>query len=146
MPTAGRLTGAIVFAFFGWYMAGIAGVFFPNESPPTYFIPTVAAVGGFLGWTQCGGRAGMGYRAAIGSGLTTGFCLGFCAIFIVGGMEMIENSLDMEYGSAMQAVAGIFVEMLSFAQELYDIPLIVTLFVGGVICALVTEYVDKRLP
>jgi len=146
MPTAGRLTGAIVFAFFGWYMAGLAGVFFPNESPPFHWIPTAAGVGLFLGWTVCGGRAGHGYNAAIGSGLTTAFCLGFCMLAIEGTMEMIDNSLNLEYAGAMDAVVGIFFEMLEFAKELYNIPLIVTLFVGGAICAIMTEFVDKRLP
>ena len=146
MPTAGRLAGAIMFALFGWYMAGIAGVFFPNERPPAYWIPSTAGFGVFLGWTLCGGPAGKGYRAAIGSGLTTAFCLGFCAIALTGGFLMMEDALDMEYNGAMNAIVGMFVHMLEFAQELYNVPLITTLFVGGVICAWLTEYVARRLP
>ena len=146
MPTAGRLAGAIIFMTFGWYLASLCVQFFPNERAPGYWYPLVAAVGCAIGWQFTGGRLGRGYVAAIGLGITSSLCIAFWVIFGVALERMIQNALDLEYGGVMVAITNVFVLMIEFAEELYNIPLIITLFVGGIICAWMAEFVDKRLP
>jgi hypothetical protein len=146
MPTAGRLAGAIIFGLFGWYFAGLTIPFFPESNAPDYWLPASAALSLFVGWRICGTRAGQGYNPAIGSGLTTAFAIGFCMIFMLGFNQMISNSLRLRYDGPMEAIVDVFSQMLEFSLLFYDVTLIVTLFVGGVVCAWVTEYFGQRFP
>lgn len=146
MPTAGRLAGAIVFGLFGWYLAGLTIPFFPSENAPSLWLPAVSGVGLFVGWTVCGGRVGQGYNPAIGIGLTTGFALGFCSLFVVSFNQMISNALRNSYNGTMDAVIDVFNQMVEFAVLFADVGFIATLVVGSVVCAWISEYFGQRFP
>ncbi len=146
MPTAGRLAGAVIFGLFGWYLAGITTPYFPLERPPSYWLPAVSLISLIVGWQVCGSRAGRGYNPAIGIGLTSSFVIGFCSLFLVSFNQMVANSLRLRYDGAMDAVVDVFDQMLVFATYFFDITIITTLVVGGVICAWVVEYFGKRYP
>ncbi len=146
MPTAGRLAGAIIFALFGWYIAGLSIPFFPESNAPTYWVPIAAVVGLVVGWKVCGGRAGRGYNPAIGIGLTCSFVIGFCMLFVVAFNQMFTNAMRLQYDGAMDALVNIFQQMLEFSVLFYDIPFIATLVIGGVVCAWVTEFFGQRFP
>lgn len=146
MPTAGRLAGAVIFALFGWYIAGISIPYFPEANAPDYWLPASAAIGLILGWRVCGRRAGNGYNPAIGIGLTCGFAISFWLIFLVGFDQMITNSLRLRYDGPMEAIIDVFDQMLKFSLYFYDFTLIATILIGGVICAWFTEYFGQRFP
>ncbi len=144
MPTAGRLAGAIIFALFGWYMAGITIPFFPNEISPDYWLPAASFISLLIGWRICGIHAGLGYVPAIGSGLTAGVAMAFCLIFLLAGNKMIDNAMRLRYDGVMDAVVNVFSEMLEFGAYFYDGVLIATLLIGAVVCAWITEYFGKN--
>ncbi len=146
MPTAGRLTGAIVFALFGWYLAGISIPFFPESNAPDYLLPASAAIGVIIGWKLCGSRAGNGYNPAISIGLTCGFSLAFCLIFLVSFNQMISNSFRLRYDGPMEAIVDVFSLMMEFSVYFFDVTLIATVLIGGVVCSLITEFVGRRYP
>jgi hypothetical protein len=146
MPTAGRLAGAIIFGLFGWYIAGVGVRFFPNEIAPDFWIPTAAVISLLIGWRVCGARAGRGYNPAIGIGLTASAAMAFCLVFALAFMQMIDNAMRLRYNGPMDAVVNIFIEMLEYGQYFADIQLIGTLFVGGVVCAWITEFFGQRFP
>ncbi len=144
MPTAGRLAGAIIFALFGWYLAGITVPYFPNEIAPDYWLPLSSFISLLIGWRICGTRAGRGYRDAIGIGLTAAAAMAFWLIFALAFNRMIDNALRMRYDGPMDAIANVFYEMLEYGTYFFDLQLIVTLFAGGIVCAWVTEYFGKN--
>ncbi|MFT7108228.1 MAG: hypothetical protein ACJAVT_002763 [Yoonia sp.] len=144
MPTAGRLAGAIIFALFGWYMAEISARFFPDEIAPDFWIPGAAIISLLIGWRVCGIRAGRGYNPAVGIGLTASAAMAFCLIFALAFMRMIDNAMRLRYNGPMDAVVNIFVEMLEYGTYFYDLQLIATLLIGGVVCAWVTEFFGQR--
>ena len=146
MPTAARLAGAIVFAVFGLYIALLSTGVFPNERAPTYWYPLLAFVGLVVGWRFCGGRAGKGYVASVSLGITTTLCFVFWVAFLVGMVRMIEKAMDMEYNGPVAAIMNVFVEMSAFAEDMYDVNLIINLVVGGIIGAFLVEIVARRLP
>ncbi|MCK0094588.1 TrgA family protein [Yoonia sp. F2084L] len=146
MPTAGRLAGAVIFALFGWYLGGISVELFPEANAPDFWLPANAFIGLIIGWKICGSRAGNGYNAAMGVGLTCAFALGFCALFVVAFNQMISNAMRLRYDGPMDAIVGIFSLMLEFAVYFYDFTLIATLLVGSVICAWFTEFFGQRYP
>ena len=147
MPTAGRLAGAIVFGLFGWYLAGLTIPFFPESNAPTYWLPVVSFISLIVGWNICGKRAGRGYNPAIGTGLTCSFAIGFCALFAVSFNQMLSNALRNRYNDGtMEAVIDVFNQMLEFSVLFYDVTLIATIVIGGIVCAWITEYFGQRFP
>lgn len=147
MPTAGRLAGAISFALFGWYLAGLSVPLFPEGIAPAYWVPAVSFIGLIVGWRICGPRSGQGYYKAALNGLTCGVTMSFCAVFIMGFSDMITRSLRMQYTDGpMEAVADVFNLMVRFAGMFADQTLIISVLVGGIICAWVTEFFGRRYP
>ncbi|MFQ1701228.1 TrgA family protein [Loktanella agnita] len=146
MPTAGRLAGAIIFALFFWYIAGLMTPFFPEERPPSMLVPASVALGIFLGWRMVGGRAGHGYNAAIGIGLTAGASYAFWILFGMAFDQMWKNAWRRLYDGPMEAVADIFSLMIEYGQDFASFNLIANLLIGAVICAWVTEYFGQKYP
>jgi hypothetical protein len=52
--------------------------------------------------------------------------------------------MRLRYNGPMDAVVNIFVEMLEYGTYFYDLQLIATLLIGGVVCAWVTEFFGQR--
>ena len=146
MPTAGRLAGGVIFGLFGWYFAGLATPYFPEGRPPEWFIPTAALVSLFIGWKLCGKRAGRGYNPAIGVGLTAGATIAFALLFILSIVQMVKNSMRLRYDGPTEAVMDTFSLMLENAQDFYSAELILTLAIGGIVCAWITEFFGQRYP
>ncbi|MEM6728829.1 MAG: TrgA family protein, partial [Pseudomonadota bacterium] len=75
MPTAGRVTAAILYAGLAFYVSLLVREIFLDERP----LPTLpywnAFFGVILGWRLAGARAGGGLSAAIGYGITTTIAL-----------------------------------------------------------------------
>ncbi|WP_341365962.1 TrgA family protein [Yoonia sp. BS5-3] len=144
MPTAGRLAGAVIFALFGWYIAGISTPFFPEERPPQYIIPMCFFVGIFVGWKVCGPRTGQGYYNAISNGLTTTAAFSFCVLGIIAFNAMIVSALRNRYDGPMEAIVGMFELMLEQGFAFFDIPFLTTLIGGGILCAMIAEFFGKN--
>ncbi|SFS11490.1 TrgA family protein [Yoonia litorea] len=146
MPTAGRLAGAVIFGLFGWYIATLAVPFFPESRPPDFWFPSALLISIFIGWRICGTRAGRGYNAATGIGLTAGAAIAFCLVFALAFEQMIKNSMRLRYSGPTEAIIDTFNLMAEYAVQFYSVSLIVTVIVGGMICAWMTEFVGQRFP
>ncbi len=146
MLTMGRLAGAIVFALFGWYLAGVTIPFFPEGVAPRFWVPVGAGAGLFVGWMVCGTRAGQGYNPAVGGGLTCGIALAFLMLFAASFNQMLQNALRMRYDGPMDALVNVFSQMIEFGLYFADITIIATVLIGGVICAWITEFFGQRFP
>ncbi|WP_342070884.1 TrgA family protein [Yoonia algicola] len=147
MPTAGRLSGAVIFALFGWYLAGLTIPFFPEANAPTFWLPVVSFIGLVVGWRICGSRAGQGYNPAIGVGLTCGVAIAFCALFALSFNQMISNALRNRYNDGtMEAVIDVFNQMIDYGTLFADGTLIATVLIGGIVCAWITEFFGQRFP
>ncbi|WP_342075666.1 TrgA family protein [Yoonia sp. SS1-5] len=146
MPTAGRLAAALTFFIYGWYVGIIAGPFFPEGNPPNYVIPLSIGLAILVGWTVVGGRLGNGYFGALGHGLTGAFAYGFWTIFIISFINMIRKSLRRLYDGPMDAVVDVFDLMMRAARDFFDINLILTVTLGGMLCACIGEYFARRYP
>ena len=146
MPTAGRLAGAVFFALFGWYIAGISVPYFPESNAPGYLIPVCALLGIFFGWKVCGANAGKGYNAAVGQGLTMAFLFSFSILFIMGFVQMIKQAMRMVYHGPVDAFMASFLETFEVALLFYDFKMIASVLIGAVLCACATEYFASRYP
>ena len=136
----------MIFGIFGWYMAVIAIPFFPLENAPNNWIEACALGSVIIGWRVCGPRAGRGYVQAIGVGLTTSAVIGVVALFGLAFNQMVINSMRLRYNGVMEGLVDVFQLMLEFSEYFYDIPLLLTLAIGGIISAWVTEHFAQRYP
>ncbi|WP_411891990.1 TrgA family protein [Yoonia sp. SDW83-1] len=146
MPTAGRLAAALAFFIYGWYIALQATPFFPEGNLPGYAVPLSIGVSILVGWMVVGSRAGRGYIAAIGNGLTGAAAYTLWMVFLISFYDMIRKSLRRLYDGPMDAIVDVFALMVDLGQDFYDINLIINVVVGGIICALISEYFAKRYP
>lgn len=146
MPTAGRLAGAIAFAIYGWYIGTLVIAFYPEGFAPTFLVPMCIVLGVICGWKIVGSRAGRGYYAATGHGLTGVAAFAFWVLFLLSFHEMIRKALRRLYGGPMDAVVDTFALMAERAREYLDVNLILSVAIGGVICAWIAEYYAKRYP
>ncbi len=146
MPTAGRLAAALAFFIYGWYISLQATPLFPEGNLPGYAVPLSIVVGILVGWMVVGSRAGRGYIAAIGNGLTGAAAYTLWMVFLISFYDMIRKSLRRLYDGPMDAITDVFDLMLKLGTDFYDINLIINVAVGGIICGLITEYFAKRYP
>ncbi len=146
MPTAGRLAAALAFFIYGWYIPLQATPLFPEGNLPGYAVPLSIVVGILVGWMVVGSRAGRGYIAAIGNGLTGAAAYTLWMVFLISFYDMIRKSLRRLYDGPMDAITDVFNLMLKLGTDFYDINLIINVAAGGIICGLITEYFAKRYP
>ena len=144
MPTAARLAGAIAFGLWGWYIAGLAAVFYVEGRPPAVFVPVCILSGLWLGWAYVGRRVGQGYILSIGHGLTAGFAFCVMVLFVVAFATMIRQAMRLRYSGPMEAAVDVFAQMENEASRFIDTPLIASVFLGAVLCGWVTEFVGRR--
>lgn len=146
MPTAGRLAGALAYAIYGWYVGAALVPFFPEANPPDFLFPLTIGLGVVCGWVVVGSRSGKGYYSAIGHGLTGAFAFTFWLLFLLAFHTMIRKALRRFYDGPMDAVVGIFGQMIDMGQDFAQPNLIASLAIGGVIGAWVAEYYAQRYP
>lgn len=146
MPTAGRLAAAIAFAAYGWYIGILLSPYFPEGSPPPYLIHMCIVTGIACGWKIVGARANKGYYAAIGHGLTGAAAFAFWVLFLLGVYMMIRKSLRRLYDGPMEGVVDIFALMLKMGQDMMTGQVILSVAIGAVFAAWVTEYYAQRYP
>ncbi len=146
MPTAGKFVGAVTFAVLALWSSWLALPLFPDGRDPSWFYEVNGIAGLWVGWAFVGARAGRGYSAATGIGLTGSAMVLVMAMFFHASEEMLERALDRRYDGASEALVSIFeigIEMTTWLAT----PLTgVALFCGGIVAAFLTEFVGQRLP
>jgi hypothetical protein len=146
MPTAAKLTAAVLWGALAWYVSQLMIPLFPEGTDVGWFAEFNAGVGILSGWIVAGKRAGTTWSGAVSYGLTTTFALVFWALFLLSFNEMIGNSLRKLYDGPVEALVGVFAIMVEHGQLLLFPNILGTLAVGGVLAAFVTEWVGRRYP
>ena len=146
MPTAGRLTAAFALALVGTYLAYLTGPMFPDDNMPDFWWPLCIGAGLWAGWVVMGKRAGRGYSAAVGNGLTGVAAMVFWILFLAAFEDMIRKSLRRIYDGPIEAVIDAFQIMSEMAQDLVSQETIVCLIVGAIFAGFFSEFYAKRFP
>ncbi len=146
MPTAARMTAAILFGLLALAFAVEAGPYFPEAKEPQYWLYLNGAAGAVVGWMLCGTKAGNGYRPGLANGITTIVATLFAVFFIMSFVDMIKKSLRRSYDGPVEAVVNVFEIMLEWVPTFLVQDLGVLIFGGAIMAGLITEFVGKRLP
>jgi len=144
MPTFGRLIGAIMFGALAWYTTLLIIPLFPDEIALGWFQQVNTFFGLLAGWRVAGPRAGSGYYASLGYGLTAMFGMLFMALFTNSFVVMIEKSLQRIYDGPVEAVIDVFQLVIEHGQIMISVDVIGTLIIGALIGGIVTEFFGRR--
>lgn len=146
MPTAPKLVAALLFALLTWVVSGLVKQQMPEGTQAAY----LAAVNGFLalilGWRITGSRAGDGMVSAVGVGITTVFAIAFYSVLAWAAWEMQEKAWKMVYGTPVDALQDMTALMVDYGQLMLDPGVLGTMFIGGIIVAMLTEVSARRWP
>ena len=144
MTTAAKLFGAIFFAVLVWIVAGLVKQVVSGASAATWFAPLTTLIGALMGWRVMGARAGEGFVAAIGYGLTTIFAVTFWSLLLWGSYEMIVRATRLRYDSPTEAVQDLMAIMITYSSDIVTPGIIGTMVIGSVVCGLMTEAISRR--
>lgn len=146
MPTAGRLSAAIAFAVIGAYIATLISPLFEEGKQPQWWYPLCVLAGVWAGWVVVGKRAGRGYAAGFGNGITGVVAQVFWIFFIMSFVDMIRKSLRKSYDGPVEAVVNVFELMTDYGFSFYS-PTLVAIILGcGVAGGIFAEFFAKRFP
>ena len=146
MPTAGRLFAAIAFAVIGAYFAFRIAPLFDEGQEPGFWYPLCVLAGVWSGWVVVGKRAGSGYSAAIGNGLTGIVAQFFWIIFLVSFFDMIQKSMRRSYDGPVEAIVNVFQLGMDYVLEMGSIELGLTALAAGAVGGLFAEFFALRMP
>jgi hypothetical protein len=145
MPTASKLVAAICFAVLGYMMAEAYKQVLPPDAQLGTFSLICAGIGLLCGWLVAGRLSGKGYGKAWGLGVRTALTTVFWALLGFSIHEMILRSMKGRYGgSPMEALAGAISLVVENGQKALEQNFLLTLFIGGVIGGLLTEFAGRR--
>lgn len=144
MPTAAKLAAALLFAMVAFVSAQLFIPAMPEGSSVGYFREISTGLGLVVGWFFMGKRPGKGYSASMSAGLQSSLVLLFWVLLVFGSVAMYHKSVRMMYDGPMEAVLGIFDEMLKYAKLLVAPATPVALAVGGAVAGILTEWVNRR--
>lgn len=144
MPTAAKLVASILFAILGYAAAEVYKPGLPPDTQFGMFSFGCAFIGLISGWRVMGALAGEGYPHAVGHGLRTSATIAFFALVFFSIREMVLQSMKMRYDGVVDAILGAFDLMYKWGLLLLQPMVLVVLIGGGILCALITEWVSHR--
>ena len=142
MPTAAKLVAAFAWAALGWLVASRVAPDLPEG--PGRFAILIAGAGLVLGWRIAGTRAGQGWRAAVGQGLTTTVAVVVAGVFIHSSIRMVRLSLMGMYRGPLEAVVDVPGLMVQYLWLWARGDVVAALVAGGVVAGLATELAARR--
>ncbi len=147
MLTGARLVGGLILGLSGVVIAMLLVDHDPSIAYLRNKIIILLGVVGFLtGWRSLGKRVGSGYRAAFGYGLRASVTMALWSIFLAALYEVMRNVFKHAGDGYMVPVIETFQLTVEIAIYAFQWPILLTAVVMGIICGLVTEYVNKIWP
>jgi len=145
MPTAAKLVAAIAFGLVAFYASQALLPMLPEGMRVTKYYTLNVCLAMLAGWFVMGRLAGRGYGLAVANGLRTTAVLLFYGLLVHGIVEMLSRAVDMRYKDTFAALSGMVELMSTYAALVFTAPVVMgILIVGGVVAALVVEFVSHR--
>ena len=146
MPTAAKLAGLVFFAALG----AVIALYVPRLLPPGMargmLFPVTVGIAGITGW-RVAGRAlerGKGLFDSVATGMRTAVVALFFVLLAFACGEMVKQAFRKVYDGPVEAVVGVFEELIEFLPMLADPPFIALLLGGGAIAGVLTGMIGRR--
>ena len=145
MPTAGKATGAVLFAVLAFAVAGVIAPALPPSVPLGAAQLIAALFGALTGWRMVG-RGARSVSGAAARGLTTAVAAAFWTFLFGATWMMLRRSLRGIYDDPVEALGDVAALMVELAGALLDPIAAAVLLVGGGLAGVATATVARRLP
>ncbi|MDX5383113.1 MAG: TrgA family protein [Rhodobacterales bacterium] len=139
MLTAPRLVAALLLGGVGFLGSELIKPLMPEGTQFGLFSFVNLGLGALCGWIVIGSRIGRGVVPAVNNGLTGAAALIFWGLFLQAGNEMLRLSLRRRYDGPVEALTDLFRIGMEYALTMATVPVLGTLFVGGVVAAVLAE-------
>lgn len=144
MPTAARLVAALCLAALGWFVSELVKTLVEEETDFGHFTLVNTCLGLLVGWLVVGRRAGRGYSAAIGHGITGVAVLVFWAVLLQALNEMLRLALRRRFDGVIEAINGTFELFAAYAGHLANPSVLTALIAGALLTGLLSEAAARR--
>lgn len=144
MFTAPRLVAALILAFVGFVASELIKPLAPEGTQFGYFSFVNMALGALVGWFTIGTRVGRGIAAAISYSLTGTVVLIFWGLFVQSVNEMLRLALRRRYQGPFEAIVDMFRLGMEYAVMIATPQVLGTLFLGGVLAAVLAEFSSRH--
>lgn len=144
MPTAAKLFAALFTA-----LTGAAAVWLVRADEPGLRATIIAfsvtvPVAVFMGWRECGARAGRGYGAAMVAGFRGVLYMVIGVLVVLAIMQMFKLAWARHYDTPTEAVVDIVALAIGFGKPLLQAPVAATLVLGGLVSGIMAEWAGRR--
>ena len=144
MPTAAKMIAALCLAALGYLVSEAIKPLFPPETQFGIFTWVNVALGFFCGWTVVGPRAGNGWATGLSAGLTGGASLAVLGLLVQAVNEMVAQSLERRYDTALEAVGGVFEIAAEWSVHFLTMQVWAPLVAGSLVAGFLAEFAARR--
>lgn len=140
MPDAAKLVAALGMGVVAFIATLMIMPLFEEDTNFGYFMHVNIVLGLLVGWNVIGKRAGRGTVSAINVGMTSVVVLVFWGIFVQSCNEMTRLAMKNRFDGPFEALVAVFEIGAEWALLMTTVPIWVTLFVGGILVGLASEF------
>lgn len=144
MPTAAKLVAALSFALLALVTCLMVQANMPENTRIGYMVEVAIAASAVAGWRVSGSARRTGYAEAAATGLRTVTSGVLLTLLVLAVVTMWNAAMRGRYGKPMDAVLDIFDLFVEFGALLLPWAVLGTLFIGGLLAGMVTEWAGRR--
>lgn len=133
MPTMPKLVAGLCLAALAYVVSGMVMKLLPEGTDFGIFVPLNLLIGFVTGWLYVGRQNMARLADGISYGLTGAAVMTGVALFLQSGNEMMRLAMRHRYDGPFESVAAVFQIMVEFGADVFTIPVLTTLVVGGLI-------------
>lgn len=139
-----RIAGAAGMMLTAWGALSMALQYLPFATRGPFLLPITLAAAAWSGGRICGACDGRGAVAAAARGARGAFGCGVWVLAFAGVEAMIARAGSGFYADPFEAVLDVPAQAIALAGRLAHPDIAATLFLGGVVSAMVAEWVGRR--
>ena len=144
MPTAAKLVAAFSFALLALVTCAVLEGTLPASKRIGNAYEVAAACAALVGWFVSGAAQRGSYAEAAATGLRTATTAVIATLTVLSVGTMWTIAMRGFYRGPMEAVLDILAQFVDFATFLLPVMVLGTLFFGGMIAGMATEWAGRR--
>lgn len=139
-----RLAGGAGLVLTAWFVLSMALPHLPIESRGPFLLPVTGLAAVWCGWRICGAVSADGWVATAARGIRAAFWLAFWVLAFAGLQVMLARATRGFYRDPFEAVLDTVPQAMVLLGRVAHLDSAATLFLGGVLSAMVAEWVGRR--
>lgn len=144
MPTAAKLVAALSFAFLAFVTCIVLEGTLPEDKRIGYVYEVSMASAALVGWFVSGAAKRTSYAEAAATGLRTATTSVIVALVVLSVATMWTTATRGLYRGLMDAILDIASNFVKFGSLVLPLVVLGTLFFGGMLAGMVTEWAGRR--